>query len=108
MQAFLVQDLFLDIVVSLSGQYNGKFRVRVCKEDGGAGPDYEAWDGSDTTIGNFRLGSIKSIRSAAFKAEVAYGGDVSRVLDMVRETIFFDTVGAPTTCMSPHFPPTHA
>jgi len=89
-QAFLVQDHFLEVVVKVASLHHGQFLV---KSVNGEDPAFAPWDGSDCTKDQFEFGGLKSVASCINKLDSALSDDVSLLLDMCRETLYFDSVG---------------
>mmetsp|Transcript_35360 Transcript_35360/g.86064 ORF Transcript_35360/g.86064 Transcript_35360/m.86064 type:complete len:1624 (-) Transcript_35360:129-5000(-) len=100
-QAFLVHDLFLDYVVHLGKQHGGKFKLKVPAEHTGPEPEPEfaEWNSTGEPQTKFALGGIKSVKSFVEKLDTAYVCDVSKLLDMVRETLYFDSVTDLESCL---------
>jgi len=100
-QAFLVQDIFQSWVVDLARRTEGKFRLREPSVDGdGAERVFEAWNGEGDTRKRFKLGNVKRVSSAMIKLDMAYNDDVSRLLDMCRETLYFESVALLEGCLN--------
>uniref|UniRef100_A0A7S0Y0X2 Uncharacterized protein n=1 Tax=Hemiselmis andersenii TaxID=464988 RepID=A0A7S0Y0X2_HEMAN len=97
MQAFLLHDAFLDVVVQLARLHGGKFRLSSPAE--GEEP-FAAWEGDEASRSKFKLGGIKSVSSCVAKLDAAYGRDVSMLLDVCRETLYFDTVADLCACLT--------
>jgi hypothetical protein len=57
-----------------------------------AGSDFVRCSGGLDCGGSVRPSKVKSARRCVDKADVAYKHDVSRLLDVYRETLYFDTV----------------
>jgi len=100
-QAFFVHDLFLDYVGNLGMQHGGKFKLKApagqfAKEPQ---PAFAVWDGSGDPRNRFAIGGIKSAKSFVEKLDTAYVCDVSKLLDMVRETLYFDSVTDLESCL---------
>uniref|UniRef100_A0A6U2B612 Uncharacterized protein n=1 Tax=Hemiselmis andersenii TaxID=464988 RepID=A0A6U2B612_HEMAN len=97
-QAFLVYDMFLDVVVRLGKDYNGLFRLQRPTESEQAFP-FDSWNGGPLSRGRFELGGIKSVRSCCAKLDLAYGGDVTRLLDVCRETLYLKRLKDLDSCL---------
>mmetsp|Transcript_32411 Transcript_32411/g.75496 ORF Transcript_32411/g.75496 Transcript_32411/m.75496 type:complete len:1076 (-) Transcript_32411:1022-4249(-) len=92
-QAFLVHDMFVQMVVRLARLHQGKFRLSA-----GEGT-FGQWHGGPVSRNRFVLGGLKSVASCVRKLDVAYSRDVSRLVDLCRETIYFDSVANITACL---------
>jgi len=99
-QAFLVHDVFAEWVVGLAQMFKGKFKLRPqSSADSRGGARFAEWDGDGEWSGKFALGGIKAVSSCVEKLDVAYGRDVSLMLDMVRETLYFEAISDIETCL---------
>mmetsp|Transcript_34016 Transcript_34016/g.79456 ORF Transcript_34016/g.79456 Transcript_34016/m.79456 type:complete len:1594 (-) Transcript_34016:73-4854(-) len=99
-QAFFVQDIFQTWVVDLARRNEGKFRLRKPeKDDDGAERMFEAWDGDEDNRVRYKLGGIKNAKSAMSKLDMAYDDNVSKLLDMCRETLYFESVAGIEACL---------
>jgi len=97
-QAFLVYEIFLGVVVRLGKDYNGKFRLKSSKIEG-APVRFAPWNGGPVSRGRFEFGGIKSVRSCVMKLDVAYRGDVTRLTDVCRESLYFESVQDLESCL---------
>jgi len=95
-QAFLVQDDFFEVVASLARLFGGKFRLR--PTEGARRVEFGEWEEGES--GKFLLGGVKRVKSSITKLDRAYNRDVSRLLDVCRETIYFDTVDQLRRCLA--------
>jgi len=102
-QAFMVNDLFFAFVVLLAGRCNGKFRLRSKGETASQKEAlFAAWNGgmSDDSRDRFALGGIKNVDACVSKLNMSYHRDVSLLLDMTRETIYFDSIRDMEECLN--------
>eukprot|EP00282_Hemiselmis_andersenii_P037020 CAMPEP_0169436396 /NCGR_PEP_ID=MMETSP1042-20121227/5566_1 /TAXON_ID=464988 /ORGANISM="Hemiselmis andersenii, Strain CCMP1180" /LENGTH=738 /DNA_ID=CAMNT_0009547087 /DNA_START=37 /DNA_END=2253 /DNA_ORIENTATION=+ len=99
-QAFLLHDLLLDYVIKLSIAHRGKFRVQWESESGiREARGFAGWDEEVDRGCKIQVCKIKNIGRMVEKCDVAYGGDLSRVLDACRQSLFFDDVSSLTGCL---------
>ena len=59
-------------------------------------PIFDVYDGDRS---KFEFATVKTVARSACKAITAYEGDVSRILDVCRQTIYFDSVEHLTRCV---------
>jgi hypothetical protein len=96
-QALLLRGFLLPKVLRLAHAHNGCFPVR-----GQRAGLYGRSKSSDwfSYKGSLKLGGIKNPKRGIEKVDTAYGGDVSRLLDVCRETIVFDRVSDMADCLN--------
>jgi hypothetical protein len=94
-QASLLRGFLLPKVLKLAQCHGGVFPVK------GKVGRFEACPSSTWVRynGKLRMGGIKAPSRGIEKADAAYGGDVSRLLDVCREAIVFENVGDLADCL---------
>ena len=94
-QAILLRGFLLPKVLDLAGRFGGVFPVwdEECLFEGCADRDWVSYKG------RLRMGAIKNPERGIEKVDSAYGGDVSRLLDVCRETIVFESLEKLADCL---------
>jgi len=96
-QATLLRGSLLTKVLSLAQHFNGLFQVR--DEVGVFEKSENLWEFSGGVKGRLQMGGIKSVERGTLKVDSVYEGDVSRVLDVCREMIVFESIKDMTDCL---------
>lgn len=94
-QASILRGVLLPKVLELAQGFGGVFPVK------GKVGRYEASPSSTWAMykGRLRMGGIKAPSRGIEKADAAYGGDVSRLLDVCREAIVFENLSDMVDCL---------
>jgi hypothetical protein len=94
-QAILLRGFLLPKVLDLADRFGGVFPVRdeVGVSEGCAGRVWVPYKD------RLRMGGIKNPERGIEKIDSAYAGDISRLLDVCRERIVFDSVEEMTDCL---------
>ena len=94
-QAMLLRGPLLTKVLALANKFDGLFPVR--DEPG----NFEKPEGCEWIPLNSRLrtGAVKSVDRGIEKVDCAYGGDASRLLDVCREMIVFESIKDMADCL---------
>jgi len=99
-QAFLLHDIFCDFVFELAVPHNGKCRVRRGTRENPAKAGFAGWHDELPDGHWMQPCGVKSVRRMIDKADVAYGGDVSRMLDLCRQSVYFESVSDLTSYLA--------
>uniref|UniRef100_A0A7S0VV58 Uncharacterized protein n=1 Tax=Hemiselmis tepida TaxID=464990 RepID=A0A7S0VV58_9CRYP len=104
LQAGLLSKILRGHVVKLASLSNGMFKFQWFRNGFEEEATFESWKEvgvthKDGRIGGVRWTAIKSIGRATEKVVRSYGGDVSRLVDVCRESIVFENVSDLTRCL---------
>jgi len=98
-QAILLRGFLLPKVLKLANDFGGIFPLK--SEGSEAELRFEKCQQQDWVPykDKFRMGGIKCPKRGIEKVDSAYGGDVSRLLDVCRETIVFESLEQLSHCL---------
>eukprot|EP00960_Hanusia_phi_P077632 768720-Hanusia_phi.AAC.1 len=100
MQAYLLEPLFLDKIKRLAEQAEGFFLV--VDETSETGHSMMRWSEckiDEASQDKVRFAKLKSIDRCVEKISRAYAGDVSRLFDIVRQSIVFENLSSLQRCL---------
>ena len=92
-QACLVHGVLMDRAINLASMFGGMF-----PEEGKPG-SFVRWEGEHCRP-LCKFADVKSVSRCIDKIDIAYGGDVSRLLDVCRQMIVFETVLDLSDCLA--------
>ncbi len=92
-QSCLLHGVLLDKATCLAGLFGGMFAR---KDRPGS---FVRWEGEESRA-MCKFADVKSVSRCIDKIDIAYGGDVSRLLDMCRQMIVFESISDMCDCLA--------